>query len=269
MAKLYTKNTWVDEVLAGAERFDIKEDGGAAIHSNTQIVLATGVTTAGTPVDASKMNNIENGVDAIDTRVNNLSPDSQTLQAGTVDSADGTLNLFGAGTGVADGGQINLYTAADYDTTVDKWVVDAYGEDLRVLRNPGAVTVAKFTSLSDFFTDGWTDYSSTSTITGWAAGMAVQRIYYKKIGKLVFVQFNLSGTSNSTEAKFTLPYTHNSDIFIILPIRVRDNGGAYTTGLFQVATGGSEVSCFKDLTSAAFTATGAKRVDGSFFYQTS
>ena len=59
MAKLYTKNTWIDEVLSGSERYDIKEDGGTAFKSNMQILLATSVAQAGTSVDEDKMNNIE------------------------------------------------------------------------------------------------------------------------------------------------------------------------------------------------------------------
>lgn len=33
MTKTYTKNTWTDEVLGGAERYDIKENGGTAFKS--------------------------------------------------------------------------------------------------------------------------------------------------------------------------------------------------------------------------------------------
>lgn len=59
----YTKNTWTDEVLAGNERYDIKEDGGAAIESNVQINLISSVAVAGSPVSAARMNNIENGIE--------------------------------------------------------------------------------------------------------------------------------------------------------------------------------------------------------------
>lgn len=69
MAKLYTKNTWVDEVLAGNERYDILEDGGTPIEEDAQIVLSTAVTQAGTPANATRMNNIEDGIDAIDDRL--------------------------------------------------------------------------------------------------------------------------------------------------------------------------------------------------------
>lgn len=65
----YTKTTWVDEVLAGAERFDIKDNVGTPIYSNVQIVLATSVTTTGTSVNAANLNNMEDGIEAISTGV--------------------------------------------------------------------------------------------------------------------------------------------------------------------------------------------------------
>lgn len=70
MAKLYTKGTTVvDEVLSGAERYDIKENAGTAFKSNMQIVLATGVSVAGTAINAARLNNIETGIDTLDTKV--------------------------------------------------------------------------------------------------------------------------------------------------------------------------------------------------------
>jgi hypothetical protein len=68
----YTKTVWVDEVLAGAERFDIKENAGAAFKSTMQIALSTSVTTPGTPLNAANLNNLENGVDACRTDINTI-----------------------------------------------------------------------------------------------------------------------------------------------------------------------------------------------------
>lgn len=75
MTKIYTKNTWQDEVLSGDERYNILDNGGAPIESNVQINLATSVAQAGTEFDAAKMNNIENGIDAIDDRVDGMDAD--------------------------------------------------------------------------------------------------------------------------------------------------------------------------------------------------
>lgn len=73
MTKTYTKNTWTDEVLAGGARYDVLTDGGTPINEDVQINLTTPVTTAGTPVTSALMNNIENGIDTLDTAIDVMS----------------------------------------------------------------------------------------------------------------------------------------------------------------------------------------------------
>jgi hypothetical protein len=68
----YTKTTWQDEVLSGAERFEILDNAGAAVDAwadlaNCQIQLATAVTTTGTTLDATHLNNIEDGIEDLAT----------------------------------------------------------------------------------------------------------------------------------------------------------------------------------------------------------
>lgn len=81
MTKLYTKNTWVDEVLDGDALYNVLESDDTPIYSDVQIALATDVITAGTGVTAARMNNIENGIDALDDILNG---------DGMVDYTDGT-----------------------------------------------------------------------------------------------------------------------------------------------------------------------------------
>jgi hypothetical protein len=56
----YTKTIWEDEVLNGAERFDIMADDGTIISENVQIALRTPVATEGTPINAANLSKIEN-----------------------------------------------------------------------------------------------------------------------------------------------------------------------------------------------------------------
>lgn len=114
MAKLYTKKTWVDEVLAGDERFDIKTNAGAAIEENVQIELLTTVTTPGTPLNADNLQNIEDGIDAIDTRVDTL----EGVVAAAIITKRFMLVLLDNGTSlsVQDGvGEFNFVTPEDID----------------------------------------------------------------------------------------------------------------------------------------------------------
>lgn len=69
MEEIYEPQTWVNESLAGEERYDILEDNDTPVHENIQIRLRTNVAVAGTPVDADRMNHIENGLEDLDSRV--------------------------------------------------------------------------------------------------------------------------------------------------------------------------------------------------------
>ena len=98
MTKLFTKDTIVDEVLTEDARYNILEDGGTTFKSDMQIVLSTPVATPGTSVDADILNNLEDGVDAIDTRVDN---NETTLNALSTTVTDSTALLTTGGTTTA------------------------------------------------------------------------------------------------------------------------------------------------------------------------
>ena len=66
MPKNYAINTWEDEVLSAAARYDILTNAGAPIYSTTQISQVTSVLTAASPVNAVRLNNIEVGIDRLD-----------------------------------------------------------------------------------------------------------------------------------------------------------------------------------------------------------
>lgn len=88
MAKLYTKNTWVDEVLADTEKYQVKDDAGTVVYEDADISLSTTVITAGTPVTAARMNNLENGLDGVDTRVDGIDGDVAAIDARVEDLED-------------------------------------------------------------------------------------------------------------------------------------------------------------------------------------
>lgn len=115
----------------------------------------------------------------------------------------------------------------------------------------------------------WTDYSATSTIVGWSS-FIYKQIYYKVLGSLVFVAFELSGTSNATSISFTLPYASKAAPGQIGGAwnQAGDNGVALTTaGCFYMPAGGSLVYCYKDMNVSTWTNTNAKYVIGQFFYE--
>lgn len=83
MSKDYTPGSWDDEVLAGPTRYDIKEDGGEPIHEDVQISLATDVAVAGTGLSAALMNNIEAGVDSLDSFLRDVASEL-TISSGAI-----------------------------------------------------------------------------------------------------------------------------------------------------------------------------------------
>lgn len=58
----YVKTVWVDEVLDGAELFNVKTAADVDIHTDVKIQLATALLNAGTPIDADNLNKIEQAI---------------------------------------------------------------------------------------------------------------------------------------------------------------------------------------------------------------
>lgn len=118
-------------------------------------------------------------------------------------------------------------------------------------------------------TVAWTDYSATSTVTGWAS-TTTKQIFYKQVGKLVFVQFYIDGTSDNAVARFTVATAAAASLTqsaSCLGVTM-DNGSLLTTpGRVQIAAGASVVNCYKDAAAANFTASGQKIVAGQLVYE--
>jgi len=116
---------------------------------------------------------------------------------------------------------------------------------------------------------GWQDYSARSTIVGWSSlGSGLKYIYYKKVGKIVFVNFYLYGTSNNTIASFTVPYTAaTSPGYTFVPCETIDNGVNYYTGYVNIQAGYNVVNIGMMPGGKGFTASGNKYAFGQFWYQ--
>jgi hypothetical protein len=112
------------------------------------------------------------------------------------------------------------------------------------------------------------DYFASSTINGWAAGKT-GFINCKKIGTTVFVNFYITGTSDSTSVTFTVPYTLASTA-TANPIMAIDNGSAVANPLaYATSTDGTTITCYTTLGGGGWTSSGTKTVRGQFFYETS
>jgi hypothetical protein len=118
----------------------------------------------------------------------------------------------------------------------------------------------------DIYTVAWQDYSVTSTIVGWSS-ISNKYIYYKKIGKIVFILYQIAGTSNAINASFTVPYNNTPKSLDVVNGYAGDNGGAAVVGLVELPANSSAVGCYANANGGSFTASGTKTVLGQFWYQ--
>jgi hypothetical protein len=122
-------------------------------------------------------------------------------------------------------------------------------------------------STGDIATVQWSNYYSSSTVVGFSS-MTNSIINYKRFGKLVFVQVNLGGTSDTTTLTFTLPYATRSDEIMVHPIKYINAGTWGTTpGSVQLGTSDSSVTAYTDMDTAAWSDTGTKGIQGNFWYE--
>ena len=114
-----------------------------------------------------------------------------TLNIGTEDgnSAQAILEISGAATGSAEGGEIVLDMAADYDGTYENFRIDVFQDDLRIGRTgetdfkvdstgtvivAGAIDVDGTTNLDVVDIDGAVDMATTALVTGVLTTTATQ-----------------------------------------------------------------------------------------------
>lgn len=122
---------------------------------------------------------------------------------------------------------------------------------LRVKESPGA----------------WMDYGADLDPVGWAS-FTVEKGYYTKVGKLVFVMAEIRGESNRTSAYFNLPVTAETSAgFIDAHAYIVDNGTADVDPGYVVLASATQVRVYRDASGAAFTDSGNKRVHTQFFYR--
>lgn len=110
----------------------------------------------------------------------------------------------------------------------------------------------------------WIDISATSTIVGWSA-FSSRRIRYNQVGKIVFVEFTIQGTSDSISATFTLPISSGVASTNVNVCFGLDNSIVAPT--LVVLPNSSNVVQFVYNLQSPFTNSGDKQVTGQFFYE--
>lgn len=113
---------------------------------------------------------------------------------------------------------------------------------------------------------GWTTFAPATTgITGETVAAA----RYCQVGNLVFILYNVSGTSNSTSKSFTLPIPAGANgTQTGALIYARDNGTVQTSpGLVGLNSNSTTANLYKTIPGGGWTASGAWVVLALFFYE--
>lgn len=221
---------------------------------------------------------VQNGVRIIGDGINYglwLGTDTQLYRSGANAISTGgdsfsatklTASTNGSGAGVAIGSDTLLYRS----TTNTIRTPDFFQVDAGLGVGTAESTVGNIKATGEIYNVAWTDISQSVTIGGWSS-FTDQYIYYKKIGKTVFMKFYLLGTSNSDVAQFMLPSGQNMTTnFHNLDIVVRrcDNGSwGWGFGEIPVATP-YIIQFYVTASGGGWTSSGQKAVMGEFFYQT-
>lgn len=112
--------------------------------------------------------------------------------------------------------------------------------------------------------------SWTPTVTGWAANY-VRDARYCKVGKLCFIYLRITGTSNATDAKVTLPLPAYGGLTIQFQVPMFiDNSTTYNTGgrcFVQVRPADDILWFYLDGSATGWTASNTKYVSTSLFYE--
>jgi hypothetical protein len=179
------------------------------------------------------------------------------------------LQTFDRGAGIAPFAVQQSDAAKVTNLDADK--LDGYNESAFAKLADNETVAGTWTFSADVYTVAWTDYSATSTVTGWAATPTVG-IFYKRLGRLVYVNFSISGTSNDTVVTFTLPYTSvnvsPTNVFGGALTNAADNGATLTVASkVRLSGNASTVSCFANMGTGGWTGSGTKTVQGSFWYE--
>lgn len=112
----------------------------------------------------------------------------------------------------------------------------------------------------------WASWYTSMTYSGWSA-KPTGSIYYKKVGKLVFVSFSLTGTSNATTHYITLPSNADTSMNFNYSIHINNNG-TWITGLGQIGTASSgRLYLYADGAPTTLSASGTVAFYGTIIYE--
>jgi hypothetical protein len=110
----------------------------------------------------------------------------------------------------------------------------------------------------------WIDYSSSVTITGYST-ITNKLIQYMVIGKMMYVQFDFTGTSNATTFSFSLPYSSSSWSGMQIGVHHcidQTSKQDFCTSVVNASSSTCNLYFQFDITSNQWSGTGTKKAQG-------
>lgn len=225
----------VDNIARGGDNYAIKTSGGKHLFAGN---VSIQTSTAGQPLDIA--------YPAAKT-VTSLSP---ALQIQSDEGSGFTALSIGM-----QGGSVQSSRTAVIQTSEDGG------------SNDGVLALQP--SGGDVYSVALFDYFSSSTIQGWSSPSG--NILVKKIGKWVYVNYSIWGTSNSNSISFSLPYTNSSATGSGIVVRcgyALDNTNSVMSDAYvSLAPSASTAAIYVNPLTGGWTSTGFKIVNGQFMYQ--
>lgn len=208
--------------------------------------------------------------------------DGNKLTFGDPDYVDPKWEIYTSGNTLQIRNHVYTYSdmvlSSSYQMYLETWSGDMFLSTFNggniILKSSGfasdikleATGDIKLEAASDVYTTPWIDYTTSANISGWSA-FNTSGIFYKCIGKMVFVEYTIMGTGNGDWTSFKLPFTHGGP-------RYYTNSFDFTTPqqlFIEFPEGGYApmiVSIRLASTSSVFWNSGAvKSAGGSFFFQ--
>ena len=255
-----------DDITETATRVFVTPSEKTAItHANRSILdaITEAFTTAlKTAYDGAVAWIVANGANLLNHLTNTSNPHNTTAsQVGAYTTGQVDTLLTGKENTIPAGTTGQYYRGDKTFQTLDKNAVGLGNVDnISDLNKP--ISTATQTALNTKITqNAWVDISLTSTITGWSV-FTTRQIQYLVVGNECGLYVRLVGTSNSTEAKFTLPFNYTgSETFGDMSVQVTNNGTAQTTsGLARILTNTNEVTFFLNGNLGVFQNTNLKAI---------